>query len=166
MTFLGIKRKICFLLINGVFSGTHFFEIKRKLLIYAGYHIGEKSKIIGPIQITTELSIGKDCWIGMDFLCSGNGKVTIGNRCDIAPQVTIVTGSHEIGDIGRRAGKGRNDDVTIGEGCWLCARATVIGGVNISNSCIVASCACVVASVDNNNMVGGVPARKIADLPK
>jgi hypothetical protein len=43
MTFLGIKRKICFLLINGIFSGTHFFEIKRKLLIYAGYYIGEKT---------------------------------------------------------------------------------------------------------------------------
>jgi maltose O-acetyltransferase len=102
----------------------------------------------------------------MEFLCSGNGKITIGDRCDIAPQVTIVTGSHEIGDSEQRAGVGKNENVIIGNGCWVCARATIIGGVNISDSCIIASCACVISSFDSNNMVGGVPARKIADLSK
>ena len=39
--------------------------------------------------------------------------MTIGHRCDIAPQVSFITGSHEIGDARRRAGRGNAAPIVV-----------------------------------------------------
>lgn len=39
----------------------------------------------------------------------------IENNCDLAPNITIYTGYHDIGDNMRRAGEGHNGRVQIGQ---------------------------------------------------
>lgn len=102
----GIKRKIVLFLVNKIFVGTRYFEIKRILLNSIDYKIGNNTKIVGPIECTGNLIIGKNCWIGKNLKVNGNGTVIIGNNCDIAPEVTFQTGSHKIGNANRRAGEG------------------------------------------------------------
>ena len=159
------KRKINTFLVNRVFVGTNpkFFEFKRKLLNSIGYEIGKGTKIVGPIYIGGKLKIGENCWIGKNFSINGNGSVTIGDNCDIAPEVTLQTGSHVIGGSERRAGNGYNGDI-IGNGVWLGVRTTILNDVVVGDSCVVGACACVNKSVENNKLVGGVPARVIKDL--
>lgn len=153
-----------FYLINNIFCGTKYFEIKRKLLISIGYDIGEGTKVVGPIECTTFLKIGKNCWIGKNFICNGNGSVEIGNNCDIAPEVTFQTGGHLIGSVERRAGKGLKYNQSVGDGTWIGGRSTIIGETSIGKSCVVAGCACVISDVENSVLVGGVPAHVIRKL--
>ena len=164
MAFLGLKRKIVSFSVNRLFVGVKRFEEKRKLLNWIGHQIGEGTKIVGPIDCTAELEIGKSCWIGKNFVVNGNGKLTIGDNCDIAPEVSFQTGGHEIGTTERRAGKGVKYNIQVGNGCWIGARSTILGGVSIGNGCVIAACACVTKSTEENTLYGGVPAKAIKQL--
>ena len=157
-----VKRRYAAFVINHFYQGTHFFKRKRSLLRWAGYEIGEDTKVVGPFFCTAELRVGRACWIGRGFSIDGNGSVSIGDCCDIAPYVNILTGSHLIGDSSRRAGEGINTDVTIGNGTWVGARATIVGDSDIGSGCVIGACAMVKGSVPDNAMYGGVPAKPIA----
>lgn len=164
MTLLGIKKRVWIFLINHVYVGTKHFDKKVILMRKLGHEIGEGTKIVGPIYCTGKIIIGKDCWIGKNLIINGNGSVRIGDNCDVAPEVSFQTGGHEIGGAKRRAGKGKVYHITVGNGCWIGARSTILGGVHIKDSCIVAACACVCNDVDENSLVGGVPAKVIRKL--
>ena len=56
MTLRGIKKRVALFLVNIfniLFCGTkpYFWNIKRNLLNWAGYSIGENTKIVGPLRI-------------------------------------------------------------------------------------------------------------------
>lgn len=156
-----IKKQLVTYLVNNVFAGTRCFEIKRKLLNSAGYEIGEGSKVVAPLDCTAKLIVGKNCWIGKNLIVHGNGIVIIEDNCDIAPEVTFLTGGHEIGTKERRAGKGIKYTVRVKSGTWLCARSTIGKNTTVGKSCVVAANACVMNDVEDNCLVGGVPARII-----
>ena len=162
----GIKKRIVMFMVNKVYSGRmgKSFEIKRKLLNSIGYQIGEGTKIVGPIFCTAKLIVGKNTWIGKNIIINGNGTVTIGDNCDIAPEVSFQTGGHVIGDSSRRAGKGVVFSIVVGNGCWIGARSTILGGTSVGNGCVVAACSCVNKDVLDNSLVGGVPAKLIRKL--
>lgn len=164
MTLKGMKKRIGLFMTNHLFAGTRCFEIKRHLLNFAGFWIGERTKIVGPVFITGDLTVGEDCWIGCDLKVHGNGHVVIGKNCDLAPDISFLTGSHKIGSHERRAGEGFNSDITVGDGCWIGAGAGIMPGVQIGDGCIVAAHACVTENVPNDTLTGGVPSRVIRKL--
>ena len=163
---VGLKRKLNIYLVNKVYAGTKekHFKKKRKLLNSIGFQIGEGTKIVGPIFCTGKLIVGKNCWIGKNCIVNGNGTVIIGDNCDIAPEVTFLTGGHKIGDTNRRAGEGEIYTITVGNGVWIGARSTILGNVKIGDSSVVAASACVNKEVLKNTLVGGVPAKIIREL--
>lgn len=164
MKIITAKRIFANFCINHIFAGTKFFKQKRNLLRFAGYEIGENTKVVGPFFCGGSLSIGKNCWIGRNFTVNGNGRVEIEDNCDIAPDVMFITGGHAIGDEQKRAGKGESYGIKVGKGTWICARATIAKEVRIGKGCVIASCACVISDVEDNVLAGGVPAKKIKNL--
>jgi acetyltransferase-like isoleucine patch superfamily enzyme len=117
MTLKGFKKRVAFFLINELFYGVkpNCWTIKRNLLNWAGFNIGEGTKVVGPLTVYGDLEIGKNTWIGTGFKIHGNGIVKSGSNCDIAPDVTFLTGSHELGDAGRRAGAGRKFQIIVND---------------------------------------------------
>lgn len=159
---LHFRKRRCFNLLNGKLAGSTRFEKKRKLLNSIGHEIGEGTKIVGPIFLTATLKTGKNCWIGANFKATGNGMVIIGDSCDVAPEVSISTGSHLIGDHCRRAGTGINENVTIGNGCWVCQRVLLARGAVVPDGCVVAAGAVVLdGDFPQDSLIGGVPAKTI-----
>lgn len=161
-----IKRITCLYLINTFLSTTRFFILKRFLLNFSGIKTGKHTKVVGPIQIGTvaQLTIGEECWIGSGFTVYGNGSIIIGDKCDFAPDVAFITGSHEIGDVERRAGEGLSHEIVIGNSCWIGARVTILGDIKISNSSIVGACSLVNKGIPSNVIAVGVPAKIIKDI--
>lgn len=106
MNFSSIKRRCTMYFVNHVFAGTKYFGIKRWLLKRIGYTIGSNTKIVGPVFNTGRLIVGANCWVGRNLTIHGNGVVMIGDNCDVAPDVTFLTGGHRIGGHDRRAGLG------------------------------------------------------------
>ena len=107
--------------------------------------------------------IGDDVWIGSgDMIHSTlNASVKIGKHCDLAPEVMILTGSHEIDVEGEHiAGKGISANVEIGDGCWLGARSTVLPGVSIAKKNILAAGSVMTVSSEiEKSLWAGVPAK-------
>lgn len=163
--FFRIKRRFVFFLVNHTFVGPKHFPAKRKLLNSIRISVGEGTKVVGPLYCTGRLTIGKDCWVGRNLRVEGNGEVTVGDRCDIAPDVTFYTGGHELGSAERRAGVGASYRQSVGDGTWLGARTAIINETRVGNGCVVAACACVVHDVEDHTLVGGVPAKTIRRLP-
>lgn len=147
---------------------TRLFAFRRFLLSLASLDIGKDVCFcgLGWIYGSGKVVIGQGTWIGLDarLYTHVNAPITIGVQCDIGPSLALVTGSHAIGTKTKRAGLGTSAPIKIGNGCWLGARVTVLGGVSIGDGAIVAAGAVVVKDVPPNTLVGGVPARVIRVL--
>lgn len=162
------RRIIIKFIINHFLCCTRFFGIKRKLLLISGIQIGKNTKVVGPIFFgnNIDIFIGNDCWIGKNISFDGDGKVFIKNNVDIAPNVVINTGGHEIGPKIRRAGIGIKNTIIIGNGCWIGTGVLIINDIIIENGAIVAAGSVVIKSVNENLLVAGVPAqpkRRLSD---
>lgn len=155
----GLQHILYMYIINHWLVGTEHFELKRKMLNSLGCNFGKGVKVVAPIHFTTCISVGEDTWIGGGFSVQGNGTVRIGKNCDFGPEVAITTGSHKLGTTERRAGEGVNHAISIGDGCWIGNRVTIINNSTIGDGCVVAACSCVISDVEANTLVAGVPAK-------
>lgn len=154
-----ILYNTCMRLVNFL-SGTRFFHTKRKILRIIGICVGNNTKIVGPITVSraATLKIGDNVWIGKGFEIYGNGKVFIGDNCDFGPDVTFFTGSHEIGDKKRRAGKGIKFEYSIGRGNWIGGKTSFLNGASLEDSNVVAANSLITKNFNSNLLIMGNPA--------
>lgn len=145
-----------------------FYKLKIGWLANAGIKAGSGARVNGHTQFYGDgsLEIGKDTWVGpgCHFYMNEEAPIILGANCDIAPEVSFITGSHEIGDETRRAGPGTAAPILIEDGCWIGARVTILGGTHIGKSSIVAAGALVNEDIPENCLAAGVPARVIKKL--
>jgi carbonic anhydrase/acetyltransferase-like protein (isoleucine patch superfamily) len=136
------------------------------LTIGQGTGIGGRLWVAGGARPSTRLAIGADCFLNDGCRFDVSAPVTVGDRVYLGHEVAVLTASHELGTSARRAGASLAQPVSIGDGCWIGARATVMGGVTIGEGAVVAAGAVVTRSVSSNTMVGGVPATEIRSLDR
>lgn len=91
-------------------------------------------------------------------------SIWIGENCQLAMDVLILTGSHQIGDSKRRAGAVTGRPVVVEDGCWIGARATIMPGVTVGKGCVVGAGAVVTSDCEPGGLYLGVPARRVRDL--
>jgi maltose O-acetyltransferase len=111
------------------------------------------------------VAIGVGTFVNYGVFIDNAAAVTIGERCSLGPNVTILTGSHQIGPGERRAGSIDNKPVRVGDGSWLGAGVTVLPGVSIGKGCVIAAGAIVTKDCESDFLYAGVPARKVRRLP-
>lgn len=149
------------------FPETRLFTLKTSLLRWAGAKLGRNVRICSSATFlgNGSLEIGDDTWIGQQVLIICSSQVRIGRCVDIGPRVFIGTGTHELDPVGTHsAGAGVNSDVTISDGVWLCASATILPGTTVGAKAVVGAGAVVNRDVPARKIVGGVPARVLKDL--
>jgi len=155
-------------LILKILPTSHWFPLKRRLLRLSGIRVGDGSKVNGGVRVLGRgsVSIGRETWVGpgVVFYSHPDAPITIGDRCDLAPEVCLMTGSHDIGSHERRAGTGWAKPIVIANGCWVGARAMILGGVTIGEGTVIAAGAVVTSAVPPGCLAGGVPAKLIRSL--
>lgn len=147
---------------------TRLFRLKRQLWRLTGAHIEENVRICSSARFITngDLKIGSGTWVGHEVLVvGGRATVIIGKNSDIAPRVTMATGTHEV-LVGREraAGNGYSLDIEIGDGCWIGTGAVILGGSKIGDCCLVAAGAVVKGEFPERSLIGGVPAKVLRKL--
>ena len=155
------KYKINYGVVNYILDNQNTkkaFSRKVKCLNRVGNRIASTARVMGPLYSHCKLIVGEETFIGTNFHCEGNGTISIGNNCDIAPQVTILTGTHEIGNTQRRAGKGKTKGVCIGNGVWIGACSIILPGIKVGDGCIIGAGAVVTKDIPDNHIALGVPA--------
>lgn len=135
-------------------------EIRLMLFDLAGVKIGEDSTIhIGArFYQPKNVKIGKGTIIGDHATLDGRAKLTIGNYVDIASEVMIFNGKH---DIHSEDFKPINAPVVIGDYVFIGPRAIILPGVKIGRGAVVAAGAVVTKDVPDSTIVAGVPAQPI-----
>lgn len=130
--------------------------------------MGHNARIVSSVRIhiAGQLQIGDDAFLGHEvMIVGGDASVTIGDRVDIAPRVILATGSHEMGVAeGRAAGEGMSRSIEIGEGVWIGASVTVLGGARVGPLSVIGAGALVKDVVPARVLSAGVPARVIRRL--
>lgn len=105
------------------------------------------------------IEIGKDSIIGEGVVLDGRDKLIIGDHVDMASEVMIYNAQHDINDPIFKAQK---LPVIIGDYVFVGPRAIILPGVKIGKGAVVAAGAVVTKDVEENSIVGGVPAKEIS----
>lgn len=96
--------------------------------------------------------------------CNDMATIKLDKNVYVGMNVLFVCVSHKIGNQDKRAGQNLYRSIKVGEGTWIGANSTILPNVEIGRGCIIAAGAVVVNSVEDNCIVGGVPARLIKRL--
>lgn len=140
-------------------------DFRRRLLQESLSRCADTARISGGVHFGSNKVILEDeCFINTNRFIDGADWVYIGKRVHLAPNVSILTSTHELGEPLCRAGKDRTDPVHIGDGCWIAAGAIILPGVTVAPGCIVAAGAVLAKSTTANGLYAGVPAVRKRDL--
>ena len=153
---------VSFLLLDNMMSG----RIRAAMLRANGARIGKNCFIRGGLQIQEgfDLNLGDDVFINAGCCLDTSAPITLGNRVQLAYQVTLVTGGHEIGTHDSRAGSHAPKPISVGDGAWVGARVVILPGVTIGAGAVVAAGSVVTKDVLPDTVVGGVPAKVLRSL--
>lgn len=135
---------------------------RRILLRLAGVKLG--NQVTGLKQCgfeTKHISIGDGSFINVGCWFEGAGSVDIGRNVFFGPQVMVITSVHQLNEQGLAARTPTPDRVSIGDGCWIGARATILPGVTIGEGTIIGAGAVVTKDCKPNAVYAGVPARQV-----
>ena len=145
---------------------TRFFAAKRLLLRMSGFEVASDVRVVSTVRFAApRLSLGEGAWIGHEVMfIGGDADIRIGRYVDIGPRVTLVTGSHEIGDSCHRAGRGYSTDIVIEDGCWIGAGSTILGGAVIGHGSVVGAGSLVKDWIPADSLAVGAPARVLRRL--
>jgi len=137
-------------------------HMRRFFYRLAGIKIGKGStfhtgaRFYNPEGIT----LGKDSIIGEGAVLDGRAALRIGDHVDIASEVMIYNGEHDINDAGFKAVV---EPVTVEDFVFIGPRAIILPGVTIGKGAVVGAGAVVTKSVAPFKVVGGVPAKEIGE---
>jgi len=125
------------------------------------FKVGAQAFIFNP----NGLSVGDNVYIGFNSYL-GQGEVELASEVLIGNFVSITATNHLIKGDSFRFGGFSPSKIKIGYGTWIGAQSSIVAGVEIGSSCLVASGSVVTQNVKDGIVVGGVPAKQISTVKK
>lgn len=112
----------------------------------------------------SKLSIGNNCFIGRKVFLDLADEIIVEDEAVISEGVSIMT-HQDVGDrMLSKYYKRKTSKVTVKEGAYIGANATILCGVTVGKCAVVAAGAIVLTDVPDYTVVGGVPAKPIKKL--
>lgn len=139
-------------LIRKAVYGLYGIEIGAKSYIHMGARFNEPWRI----------RIGEGTIIGNNVFLDGRADLVIGSHVDMASEVLIYNAEHNLKDPEFSA---IQEPVYIDDYVFVGPRAIILPGVRIGKGAVIAAGAVVTADVPDYAIVGGVPAKFIAERP-
>ncbi len=163
--------------LNQDYNATYEDETEKRAMILAEMigELGEGSFIQGPIYFHygKHTKIGKHFFGNFNLTIQDDAEVTIGDRCNFGPNVTIVTPVHPMLPQERNLMLTANGEkkhlcyakpVHIGHDCWFGASVTVCPGITIGDNCVIGAGSVVTRDIPSNSFAAGVPCRVIREI--
>ena len=163
--------------LNVDYNNTYEDEYEKRAAILGEIlgEMGEGTRIQGPIAFHygKHTKIGRNFFGNFNLTIQDDGEVTIGDRCNFGPNVTIVTPIHPMVPEERNAllgpdGKPKRlcyaKPVHIGSDVWLGANVVVCPGVTIEDGCVIGAGAVVTRDIPENTFAAGVPCKVIRPI--
>ena len=129
---------------------------------------GKNCSIRGKGQFTGNITLGNDVTIGVDSIfLSTRARINIGNKVLFGPHVYIITGNHQVNQVGAYITDVENKteccdaDVVIEDDCWIGAGAIILKGVTIGRGSVIGAGNVVTKSTVPYSISAGNPAKQI-----
>ncbi len=143
-------------MIRARFIPRYFAEAGQNIIIHEGVRF----------RTVHRLKVGNDCQLGVENFLQAGGGITLGDRVMLGPGVKIWSVNHNFDDLDTPINQQgfKEDEVFIGDGCWLGANVFVFPGVHLPEGCVV-SAGSVLAKkrYPPYSILGGYPARVIGN---
>lgn len=159
------------LLIQGLTygEGSRVYELVRFRVTDGGKcHIGHEVAIERFSEITASggvIEIGDKSFIGQGSVIVARAKISIGDNCLIAENVTIRDQNHRVGLGGLVRNSGFDvGEIEIGDNVWIGAKACILAGVQIGEGSVVGAGSVVTKSLPARVVAGGNPARVLREI--
>ena len=163
--------------LNVDYNNTYEDEYEKRAAILGEIlgEMGEGTRIQRPIAFHygKHTKIGRNFFGNFNLTIQDDGEVTIGDRCNFGPNVTIVTPIHPMVPEERNAllgpdGKPKRlcyaKPVHIGSDVWLGANVVVCPGVTIGDGCVIGAGAVVTRDIPPRTFAAGNPCRVIREI--
>jgi carbonic anhydrase/acetyltransferase-like protein (isoleucine patch superfamily) len=102
-------------------------------------------------------------FVGRNCVIAAKEKILIKDKCLIAEMVVIRDQDHDLDPLLRNSFI--TSPVEINENVWIGSKATVLKGVTIGRNSVVATSAVVKSDIPPQEIWGGIPARKLKNIP-
>lgn len=151
-------------------------NVKIKDSVFGGkITLGEGTKIVGGVKLLGEIEIGKYCSLNgpnLDIQAAIN-KVSIGNFCSIARNVTFQEFNHDpnrlttyfvmsnLNNGNRKQDVVSKGAITVGHDVWIGTHCVVLSGANIGTGAVIAANSVVTGDIPPYVIAAGTPAKVI-----
>lgn len=175
MVFWGLTRLLPVEYVNRLFwfmPGRLVIDILR----WYGADIGENVKIMPPILFHNfqdksdkpfqNLHIGSNSFLGRNCFLDLMGNIHIENNVTIAMGVTLITHMNVGNSSAREYFPDYAKDITIRQGAYVGAKATIIAPAEIGDGALVGAGSLVLDDVPSMMIAVGVPSKPIRKLDK
>ncbi|MFC9116319.1 sugar O-acetyltransferase [Streptomyces sp. NPDC057092] len=127
---------------------------------------GEDIDIRPPLYVDygSNISIGARTFVNYHLTALDVARITIGEDCQIGPNVQLLTPTHPVEPQPRRDKLEAALPITIGDNVWLGGGAIVCPGVTIGDNSVIGAGAVVTKDIPANVVAVGNPARPVRPL--
>ncbi|MFF7445481.1 MULTISPECIES: maltose acetyltransferase domain-containing protein [unclassified Streptomyces] len=141
-------------------------DTARTLLAQLLGSVGEEVEVRPPLYVDygTNITIGARTFVNYHLTALDVAPITIGEDCQIGPNVQLLTPTHPVEPQPRRDKLEAARPITIGDNVWLGGGAIVCPGVSIGDNSVIGAGAVVTKDVPANVVAVGNPARQVRTL--
>lgn len=107
----------------------------------------------------THIEVGKNFYANYNCTILDVAKVTIGDNCQMAPNVAIYTAGHPIHPASRNSMYEYGKKVTIGDNVWIGGNTVICPGVCIGDNVVVGAGSVVTKDIPAWSLAAGNPCR-------
>ncbi|MGB8946309.1 MAG: sugar O-acetyltransferase [Streptomyces sp.] len=128
--------------------------------------VGEDVEVRPPLYVDfgSNITIGSRTFVNYHLTALDVARITIGEDCQIGPNVQLLTPTHPVEPQPRRDKLEAALPITIGDNVWLGGGVIVCPGVTIGDNSVIGAGAVVTKDVPADVVAVGNPARPIRGL--
>lgn len=125
--------------------------------------VGEDAEVRPPLYVDygSNISIGARTFVNYNLTALDVARITIGEDCQIGPNVQLLTPTHPVEPGPRRDKLEAALPITIGDNVWLGGGAIICPGVTIGDNSVIGAGAVVTKDIPANVVAVGNPARPV-----
>ncbi|MFC3994374.1 sugar O-acetyltransferase [Nocardiopsis sediminis] len=129
-------------------------------------HLGEEAVVRPPLYVDygEHIRLGARSFVNFNLTALDVAPITIGEDCQIGPNVQLLTPTHPVEPEPRRAKLEAARPITIGDNVWIGGGAIILPGVTVGENSVIGAGAVVAKDVPANVVALGNPARVVREL--
>ncbi|MBA2813732.1 sugar O-acetyltransferase [Streptomyces sp. KM273126] len=128
--------------------------------------LGEQAHVRPPLYVDygSNITIGARTFVNYNLTALDVAPITIGEDCQIGPNVQLLTPTHPLEPQPRRDKLEAAQPIVIGDNVWIGGGAIILPGVTIGDNSVIGAGAVVTKDVPANVVAVGNPARVVRSL--